>query len=61
MKYNIDTSKEGKAKADKLINEILDISYPFCKHDDPGISIELGMINSKAYQLLKLLDHKEIE
>jgi len=44
-------SKDGKEEAKKLINEILDISFPFCKHDDPGISVELSMINNKAYAL----------
>ena len=61
MKYNIDMSKAGRAKADKLIREILDVSYPLCKHNDPKISVDLSTINSRAYELLKLLKHKEVE
>tara|TARA_Y100000310_G_scaffold345513_1_gene465836 strand:- start:7350 stop:7517 length:168 start_codon:yes stop_codon:yes gene_type:complete len=54
-------SKEGKIKASKLINEILDISYPLCKHEDREVSVELSKINDKTYKLLKLLEHKEVE
>lgn len=54
-------SKQGKEKADKLIKEILERSLPLCKHSDPTICTELSIINNKAYELLKLLEHKELE
>jgi len=53
--------KEGKEKAQKLVKEILDISFPLCKHADPDVCQKLAILNNKAYEVLKLLDHGEIE
>ena len=53
--------KEGLNQAEKLIREILEVSFPLCKHSDPDISTDLARINDRAYKLLKLLDHKEVE
>jgi hypothetical protein len=54
-------SKQGKEKAEKLVKEILKVSFPFCKHQDSDVCTALAKINGKAYELLKLLEHKEIE
>ena len=54
-------SKEGKEKVQKLVKEILDISFPLCKHEDPNVCQKLAILNSKAYEVQKLLDRKEIE
>ena len=53
--------KKGKAKAEKLAKEILELSFPLCKHSDPDICSALAKINGKTYELLKLLEHKEVE
>jgi hypothetical protein len=54
-------SKDGKRRAEKLIKDILDLSYPFCKdaaHKNHG---EFVKINNLAYKISKLIEHKEIE
>jgi hypothetical protein len=53
---------QGKKKAEKLIRGILDISFPYCKRVmKEDTSREFTEINQKAYKLLKLIEHKEIE
>jgi len=54
-------SKKGKKKAQQLVKEILDISFPLCKHKDPDVCQKLAILNNKAYEVLKLLDRGEIE
>ena len=54
-------SEKGKEKAQQLLKEIMQLSYPLCKHRDPNISRELAIINNKAYELQKLIEHREVE
>ena len=52
---------KGKEKALQLVKEILEISFPLCKRVPNDKSDEFAHINKKAYELLKLIDHRELE
>ena len=55
-------SEQGKKKAEKLVKEILDISFPYCKRImKEDTSKEFVEINQKAYELLKLIERREVE
>ena len=54
-------STKGKEKALQLAKEILEISYPLCKRVPNDRSNEFANINKKAYELLKLMEHNELE
>ena len=54
-------STKGKEKALQLAKEILEISFPLCKRIPNDRSDEFTDINKKAYELVKLINHGELE
>ena len=47
-----------KESLKKRLNEILDFSYPLCKHDDLDISHAFAKLNDSAYSALKVIRTK---
>lgn len=54
-------STKGKEKALQLVKEILEISFPLCKRIPNDQSDEFRKINKKAYEVLKLIEYRELE
>ena len=52
------TDRSPLAETLEMMREILEISYPLCKNQDPLISSKCSKINTLAFKAIKNIDGK---
>lgn len=50
---------EREEEIKRFLQEVMDKTYPLCKHDDNAVNTISSQLNSRAYRLLKELERKE--